>query len=74
MAAEKIETRLAALEAEVLRLKNKIEGEKKAGWKNFVGAFLDDPYFKKAMQYGQQWRKLKRPKKSKNGKRSHGNS
>lgn len=75
MAGGSIEERLAAVEAEIARLKDQIidRGAKKAGWEAMVGAFLNDPYFEKAMKYGRQYRESLRPKKKKKGK-SHGDS
>jgi predicted phosphoadenosine phosphosulfate sulfurtransferase len=75
MSALSVEQRLAALEAEVQRLRRVIDQEKLApGWKRMVGAFLNDPYFEKAMKYGRQYRESLRPKKATKRKRRHGDS
>jgi hypothetical protein len=74
MAAEKLETRVAALEAEVARLRLLVEKEKDIPWWHKIyGAFEGDPHFKEAMELGRQYRESLRPKpkkkkrKSKNG-------
>lgn len=70
MAGENLEQRVAALEAEVAQLKDRIldRGTKKAGWEAIVGTFLNDPYYEKAMKYGRQYRESLRPKKKKKKK------
>jgi hypothetical protein len=74
MSAAPIEERVSALEAEVARLRRIVEGEKpKSGWRQMVGAFLNDPYFEKAMKYGRQYRESQRPKKKKRS-RGHGHT
>jgi len=61
-----LENRVEALEAEISRLKRLVEEGKTApGWKRMVGAFLNDPYFKQAMDYGRQYRESLRPGKKK---------
>jgi hypothetical protein len=68
MASGNLEERVAALEAELLRLKQVVEPEKAASWvEKWAGAFLNDPYFEKAMKYGRQYRESLRPRKA--GKR-----
>jgi hypothetical protein len=70
-AALKIEARLAALEAEVEQLKQKIEGPKpepKPWWESIVGAFADDPDFLEAMRLGREYRESLRPKPAKSAK------
>lgn len=76
MAAGSLEDRVAALEAEIAYLKNQIieRGVQKSGWEAMVGAFLNDPYFEKAMKYGRQYRESLRPKKRKKKEQTHGNS
>jgi hypothetical protein len=81
MAGRSLEERVAALEAAIADLRDRIidQGAKKAGWQAMVGAFLNDPYFEQAMKYGRQYRESLRPKKKKSGKskkrgRSHGDS
>jgi hypothetical protein len=75
MAGRSLEERVAALEAEMTSLKDRILDQevKKTGWQAMVGAFLNDPYFEKAMKYGRQYRESLRPKNKKR-KRSNGDS
>jgi hypothetical protein len=71
MAAVKVEERLAALEAEVARLKAKVEaGEKPAEpwWKQIRGSFANDPAFLEAMRLGREYRESLRPKPRKRKK------
>ena len=72
MAGKSLEERVAALEAEVARLKDLIadSGAKKAGWEAMVGTFLNDPYYEQAMKYGREYRESLRPKKKAKPKRS----
>ena len=69
MAGGNLEERVAALEAEVAQLKNRFLNREveKTGWRAMVGAFLNDPYYEKAMKYGRQYRESLRPKKKKKG-------
>jgi hypothetical protein len=71
MAGGSLEERVAALEAELAQLKNQIVGRDnlKPGWQAMVGAFLNDPYFEKAMKYGRQYRESLRPKNKAKRKR-----
>lgn len=66
-----LEERVAALETEVARLKDRIsdQGVKKEGWEAIVGTFLNDPYYEKAMKYGREYRESLRPKKKKKKKK-----
>ena len=66
MTLEQIEARLAALEADVARLKAR-EGEEKKEpwWKKWVGAFRGDPYYEEAMKLGRRYRDSTRPKAKK---------
>jgi hypothetical protein len=68
MSTNNIETRLAALEAEVAELRKSQHKENAAWWEAWIGAFKDDPYFKKAMTLGKKWRDAQRPKPSKQRK------
>lgn len=70
-AALKIEARLAALEAEVEQLKQKIAGPKpepKPWWEGIIGAFAGDPDFLEAMRLGREYRESLRPKPAKRAK------
>ena len=69
MANGSIEERVAALEAEVPRLKQAVLPRSNTPWwKEWAGAFLNDPYYEKAMKYGRQYRESLRPKKPKKRK------
>lgn len=71
MASESLEQRLAALEAEVAELKDRLNDRdfKKDGWKGIVGTFLNDPYYEEAMKLGREYRESLRPKKKKKKKK-----
>lgn len=71
MATAEIELRVAALEAEVARLKQRQEesAEPKPHWVDKVfGAFADDPDFLEAMRLGRKYRESLHPKPTKRGK------
>lgn len=71
MSASPIEDRVTALEAEVARLKAKVEGGEKPKdpWLETVwGAFRGDPDFLEAMRLGREWRESFRPKLGKKRK------
>lgn len=75
MASENLEDRVAALEAEILRLKQMVEPSKPTPWyEEWFGAFLNDPLFEQAMKYGRQYRESTRPKKKGKRKKKHGAS
>ena len=75
MAGGNLEERVTALEAELLRLKQLVEPQKPAPWwEEWVGAFLNDPYFEQAMKYGRQYRESLRPRKAGKRKKKHGSS
>lgn len=63
MAAPTIEERLAALEAEVARLKERQLGDeaKKPWWEEIWGTFKDDPHYEEAMRLGREYRESLRP-------------
>ncbi len=68
MATSKLETRVTTLEAELARLKNKIEAFEKSSqpwWEQIAGTFADDPIYEEAMKLGRQYRKSQRPKPAK---------
>jgi hypothetical protein len=74
MATASLEDRVAALEAEVNRLKLLIEDKKTPGWKKIVGSFLNDPYYEEAMKLGREYRESTRPKPARKRKPKRGNS
>ena len=65
MAANNLEQRVTALEAELARLKAKVEGTGTGSndWLDKVwGAFANDPDFLEAMRLGRAYRESLRPK------------
>lgn len=69
MAALSIEERVAALEAEVARLKQRSVNGSENGrpwWEHFRGAFHDDPDYDEAMRLGHEYRESLRPKDGEN--------
>lgn len=65
MAGGSLEERVAALEEELLRVKQLIGRQHTVPWwELWAGAFRNDPYFEKAMKYGRQYRESLRPRKS----------
>lgn len=64
MSENPLEKRVAAIEQELLHLRSSMGKSPEApGWKAFVGAFVNDPYFKKAMDIGRKYRESLKPKK-----------
>jgi hypothetical protein len=59
MTPSQIEKRVVILEAELARLKSKVEGTDaaKPWWERIAGTFQDDPVYEKAMQLGRQYRR-----------------
>ncbi|MBE9093980.1 hypothetical protein [Tychonema sp. LEGE 07203] len=55
---EKLEERIALLEAEVAPLKNKVESDSfsKPWWERIAGTFADNPAYDEAMQLAQDYR------------------
>lgn len=78
MAAEKLEERVRALEAEMEQLKARLEEEdkkKEPWWKAISGTFANDPIYEEAMRLGRKYRESTRPKpRKKSGKPRNGNS
>jgi len=65
MAARELDARVAALEAEVAQLKQRLERkeETKKHWVDAVyGAFANDPDFLEAMRLGRKYRESLRPR------------
>jgi hypothetical protein len=56
--SEKLEDRVAFLEAEVASLKNKIESGSlsKPWWEKIAGTFADNPTYDEAMKLGREYR------------------
>jgi hypothetical protein len=68
MSAKEFELRLNALEAEVARLKKKIEKAESGDmpwWEKIAGKFANNPAYDEAMRLGREYRESLRPKKSK---------
>lgn len=57
---ERLEERLAAVEAEVAELKRSKEPDKSdediPWWKKIVGIYADCPEFEEAVKFGREWR------------------
>lgn len=60
---EQLEERVAYLEAEVARLKNKVENDVSARpwWEQIVGTFADNAAYDEAMRLGREYRDSLRP-------------
>lgn len=60
---EQLEERVAYLEAEVARLKSKVENglSSRPWWEEIVGAFADNTAYDEAMKLGQEYRNSLRP-------------
>ncbi len=62
MATTSLEERVAALEAEVARLKQQLEPQaKKPWWEERIAAFANDPMYDEAMRLGAEYRRSQRP-------------
>jgi hypothetical protein len=55
---EQLEERVASLEAEVARLKNKVENSasSKPWWEQIVGTFSNNAFYDEAMRLGREYR------------------
>jgi hypothetical protein len=72
MAAGSLKQRVEALEAEVARLKAKLEGRTRGTmpwWEKIAGTFANDPIYEEAMRLGKEWRESFRPKSRRRRKR-----
>jgi hypothetical protein len=71
MKSDKLKERLAALEAEVARLRTKLEQQSnscKPWTERIAGLFANDPAFEEAMRLGRRYRESLRPKPKKKRK------
>ena len=65
MVAQEIESRVAALEAEMARLKERLDKAlpSKADWLDEIyGSFDNDPIYEEAMRLGREYRESLRPR------------
>jgi len=67
-AIEKLEQRLAALEAEFAKFKESTNASK-PWWRQWMGAFQDDPYFEEAMRFAEARRRGEDTAKPNKGRR-----
>lgn len=71
MATVRLADRVAALEAEVARLKAKVEAREcdaRPWWNKIAGTIADDAIYEEAMRLGREWRESFRPKSRKRRK------
>jgi hypothetical protein len=71
MASIPLEDRVKALEADVARLKVKVESTRNSAdpwWEQIWGVFANDPAFEEAMRLGREYRESLRPKTRKRRK------
>jgi len=66
MSPTSLENRIATLEQELTRLKNRIDsaGPGKPWWERIAGTFEKDPVYKQAMNLGKKYRQSLDPRKS----------
>jgi hypothetical protein len=68
VATGSLEDRVTALELELARLKQQLDGDT-PWWKKIWGTFAGDPMYLKAMQEGRKYRQSLRPKPRKRRKK-----
>jgi hypothetical protein len=70
MSPTTLEKRVATLEKELTKLKNRVETVEpgKPWWERIAGTFKNDPVYEKAMKLGKKYRQSLEPRKS-SGKR-----
>jgi len=74
MAADDLEKRVAALEAEVAKLKATSDSTAERPhqwWNEIAGSFADDPVYEEAMRLGREWRESFRARSRPRNKRTH---
>jgi hypothetical protein len=75
MASADLEQRVTALEAELAKLKAKVDTPRASKalpwWEQIAGSFEGDPLYEEAMRLGRQWRESFRPKSSRRKKQPH---
>jgi hypothetical protein len=77
MAKDNIEARLAALEAEVEQLKQRLAQAKEPDvpwWQKIAGSFANDPLYEEAMRLGREYRESTGPKPRKRKKSRNASS
>ena len=70
MAKNTLERRVAALEAEIERLKGRASAAGTPWWEQIAGVFGGDAPFDQAMRLGREYRRSLRPKTASTRKRS----
>ena len=61
-ASERLEERLSAVEAALAEMKGRLDKSCKPWWKEWMGAFQDDPLFEQAIKHGNEWRNQQKAK------------
>jgi hypothetical protein len=66
MASSQLEQRIATLEAEIIKLKDRLEAKDQTPlwWEQIAGTFENDLIYDNAMRLGQHYRQSLRPKPS----------
>jgi hypothetical protein len=66
MASSQLEQRIATLEAEIIKLKDRLEAKDQTPlwWEQIAGTFENDLIYDTAMRLGQHYRQSLRPKPS----------